>query len=84
MFSSKLLLVVLIIKNVLSANILYVSPIASPSHHIWNKALAFGLLEKGHNVTMITHETEKGPLPKNFTILTMEGKLFFNHILIVM
>lgn len=70
-------LLIALIKNILGANILYVAPIPSPSHHIWNKALTMGLLEKGHNVTMLTHATEKAP--QNFTVITMEGFLDVVH-----
>ncbi|KAF2886449.1 hypothetical protein ILUMI_19724 [Ignelater luminosus] len=67
------LIVAFIANSVFSANILYVTPVASPSHHVWNRVLAFGLIERGHNVTMLTHDAEKDPLPKNFTIILLEG-----------
>ncbi|KAF2887302.1 hypothetical protein ILUMI_18871, partial [Ignelater luminosus] len=66
-----ILLFVFLWENVLSANILHVTPIASPSHHIWNKAFALALVKKGHNVTMLTNEKEN-KLPENFTVITME------------
>lgn len=61
-----------ILGSALSANILYLATVASPSHHIWNKNLALGLVAKGHNITMLSHDSEK-KLPKNFHIITMDG-----------
>ncbi|KAF5280903.1 hypothetical protein FQR65_LT03052 [Abscondita terminalis] len=55
------------------ANILYVAPVASPSLQRWNRALAMGLRDRGHNITMLTHDVEKDPVPKNFTIILLEG-----------
>ncbi|KAF5300890.1 hypothetical protein FQR65_LT09053 [Abscondita terminalis] len=61
-----------LISGVLGANILYISPIPTHSHHIWNKALAYGLNKKGHNITMLTHNQEKSK-PKNFHLILLEG-----------
>lgn len=71
----KLLLLLLFVcyENVLSANILYVAPIASPSLQRWNTALAMGLRSKGHNITMLSHDTENEPLPENFNLILLEG-----------
>ncbi|XP_031329149.1 UDP-glucuronosyltransferase 2B7-like [Photinus pyralis] len=55
------------------ANILYVAPIASPSLQRWNRALAMGLRNRGHNVTMLSHDAEKGPPIQNFTLILLEG-----------
>ncbi|KAK5648759.1 hypothetical protein RI129_003651 [Pyrocoelia pectoralis] len=55
------------------ANILYVAPIASPSLQRWNRALAMGLRNRGHNITMLSHDAEKGPLPQNFSLILLEG-----------
>lgn len=54
-------------------NILHISPCASPSHHLWNRQLSLALVERGHNVTMLTHDKEKRPLPKNWTLIIYEG-----------
>uniref|UniRef100_A0A1Y1LV35 UDP-glucuronosyltransferase n=2 Tax=Photinus pyralis TaxID=7054 RepID=A0A1Y1LV35_PHOPY len=61
-----------LIHSVLSANILHIATIGSRSHHIWNRALAIGLTEKGHNVTLLTHTSEDQKL-KNFHIILLEG-----------
>ncbi|KAF5300891.1 hypothetical protein FQR65_LT09054 [Abscondita terminalis] len=58
--------------NVFGANILHISPIPTHSHHIWNKALAYGLNKKGHNITMLTHNEEKSK-PKNVHLIVLEG-----------
>ncbi|KAF2894414.1 hypothetical protein ILUMI_11758, partial [Ignelater luminosus] len=57
---------------VLGANILFIAPLASPSHYLWNKALSLALVERGHNVTIVTHDTEKDATPKNYTVITLE------------
>ncbi|XP_015837439.2 UDP-glycosyltransferase UGT5 [Tribolium castaneum] len=67
-----LLLCLISAKCALSANILYVSPISSHSHHIWNRALAFGLVEKGHHVTLIGPDKDKVQ-PKNYSHIYIEG-----------
>ncbi|KAI4466758.1 UDP-glucosyltransferase [Holotrichia oblita] len=54
------------------ANILFVSPVASPSHHIWNEVLVSGLLEKRHNITLIGHEEAKIK-STNYTVLKITG-----------
>ncbi|EFA05873.2 UDP-glucuronosyltransferase 2B31-like Protein [Tribolium castaneum] len=68
----KVFIFCLSVKCVLSANILYVSPIPSPSHHIWNRALALGLVNKGHSVTLIGPDKDKVH-PKNYSHIYMEG-----------
>ncbi|KAF2901331.1 hypothetical protein ILUMI_04855, partial [Ignelater luminosus] len=62
----------LLIQPGLSANILAVTTLASPSHHLWHKAYFLGLIEKGHNITVLGHDEEKQP-SANFTMLTLEG-----------
>ncbi|KAK5648758.1 hypothetical protein RI129_003650 [Pyrocoelia pectoralis] len=62
----------LLLQTVLGANILHIAPIGTQSHHIWNRALAFGLSKKGHNVTMLSHFEEKEKF-KNFHIILLEG-----------
>ncbi|KAF2888742.1 hypothetical protein ILUMI_17431, partial [Ignelater luminosus] len=64
---------IILLKTVLGANILYVAPLASHSHYLWNKALSLALVERGHNVTLVTHDTEKNATPENFTVITLEG-----------
>ncbi|KAK5648755.1 hypothetical protein RI129_003647 [Pyrocoelia pectoralis] len=62
----------LLLQTVLGANILHIAPIAVRSHHIWNRALAFGLIKEGHNVTMLSRFEEKENF-KNFHIILLEG-----------
>ncbi|XP_044263388.1 UDP-glycosyltransferase UGT5-like [Tribolium madens] len=68
----KVLIFCFTVKCVLSANILFVSPIPSPSHHIWNRALALGLVNKGYNVTLIGPDKDKVQ-PKNYSHIYIEG-----------
>ncbi|KAF5282558.1 hypothetical protein FQA39_LY04965 [Lamprigera yunnana] len=64
--------ILFLINCVFGANILYISPVASRSHHIWNRVLALHLNMKGHNVTMLSHDDENVK-PTNFTIILLEG-----------
>lgn len=57
----------------LGENILFIATMPSPSHHIFNRALAYGLVHKGHNVTYLSAENDKSEKPKNFTFLLQEG-----------
>lgn len=61
------------LNKVLSANILHVAPLASPSHHLWNRIISKALVERGHNVTMLTHDKEKEATPQNWTVILLEG-----------
>ncbi|KAG5685003.1 hypothetical protein PVAND_014206 [Polypedilum vanderplanki] len=54
-----------------SANILFTSELASPSHHIFNSALARALAERGHNVTFVSADLDKNP-PKNLHYIHLE------------
>ncbi|GJQ80787.1 hypothetical protein Trydic_g9378 [Trypoxylus dichotomus] len=62
----------ILVKHAYCVNILYVDPVASPSHHIWNEVLVSGLLEKGHNVTLIGHYDIRIN-SENYTLLKIEG-----------
>lgn len=62
------------LQTVLGANILHIAPVASPSHYLWNKVIALALVERGHSVTIVTHDTEKNVTPENYTVITLEGK----------
>lgn len=53
-------------------NILYLSEITSPSHHLWNRVLVNGLAEKGFNVTMLSVDNDKNPGP-NIHYIHLEG-----------
>lgn len=64
---------VICIDFVKCANILIISTLASPSHQIWNEAYIKVLLEKGHNVTILTQDDSK-IISSNFTVIKLEGK----------
>ncbi|CRK89595.1 CLUMA_CG003252, isoform A [Clunio marinus] len=49
--------------QVQGGNILFLSPVPSPSHHIFNRVLGVGLAEKGHNVTFLSADLDKRPIP---------------------
>lgn len=60
-----------IIHCVHGSNVLFINTVPSPSHHIFNSALAYALAEKGHNVTMITPDRSKEA--PNMHIILFEG-----------
>lgn len=43
-----------IVTQTYGANVLFLNAAASPSHHIYNRALVVGLADKGHNVTFVS------------------------------
>lgn len=53
------------------ANILFLSGIPSPSHHLWNRVLIRGLAAKGHNITMASVDNDQNPYP-NIHYIFME------------
>lgn len=69
----KLLVIVIFVNCAFGANVLYVAPMASPSHYVWNRALALGLVAKGHNVTLIGPDLDKNKI-QNYTTILLEGK----------
>ncbi|KAJ8951902.1 hypothetical protein NQ318_019881 [Aromia moschata] len=58
-----------------AANILLAYDLPSPSHQIWNYALAEGLIAKGHNVTMLGPFTDRGKSSDKYHPLMVEGVL---------
>lgn len=63
MYTPILVLVALqLITHTFGANILLLSGIASPSHHMYNRVLGVGLAEK-HNVTFLSGDLGKTPIP---------------------
>lgn len=74
MLSVLIFVMVLSFGVVWGANILYVAPVASPSHHLWNRVLALELVKNGHNVTMLTHDKEKTKPPKGYHEIIFEGE----------
>ena len=67
-----LIAVVLTPNQVHSGNILYISTVPTRSHHIWNRPLVFGLANKGHNVTHLTHVKDELK-PVNCSQIYVEG-----------
>lgn len=55
-----------------SGNILILHGLASPSHHLWNRALADGLAIRGHNITIASVDEDKNPHP-NIHYVYMES-----------
>lgn len=70
---ARLILYSVLVKCILSANILFINPVISRSHNIFNTALAIGLAQKGHNITMLSSDAAKKPI-KNVHVIVMEGK----------
>lgn len=59
------------ITNVQSANILFLLPVPSASHRLWNNVLIEGLEERGHNLTVLTVEMERSR--QNVTYICMKN-----------
>ncbi|XP_058457959.1 UDP-glucosyltransferase 2-like [Malaya genurostris] len=53
------------------ANILCLFGVASPSHHIWNRAIVDALAAKGHNLTIVSANVETNA-PKNVHYIELE------------
>lgn len=64
-----LILLIIFVKNVVPANILFISSLPSASHHIWNRSIMEGLVEKGHNLTVLTVEIERSYKNMNFILM---------------
>lgn len=59
------------LKYVDSANILFLLPVPSASHRLWNSVLIEGLVERGHNLTVLSAEYERSR--PNATFIYMEN-----------
>ncbi|XP_053679832.1 UDP-glycosyltransferase UGT5-like [Anopheles nili] len=57
--------------NVRAENILFLQSTPSKSHHIWNRQIFDRLYDNGHNLTILSFETEQSVPGKTF--LVMEG-----------
>ncbi|XP_053674712.1 UDP-glucosyltransferase 2-like [Anopheles nili] len=53
------------------ANILCLMGVASPSHHIWNRAIMEGLARNGHNLTILSADVETNQ-PSNIHYVHLE------------
>lgn len=75
------LLASLLNKRVESANILFLAGVGSPSHHIWNREIAYALAERDHNLTVISPRYDANP-PRNVHYLHIVGdyKKFYNNL----
>ncbi|KAK9745657.1 hypothetical protein QE152_g6684 [Popillia japonica] len=60
-----------VLNAALGANILFVTVLPSPSHHIWHETIVEGLLRNGHNVTLIGHG-KPAIKSANYTMLQIE------------
>lgn len=69
---AKHFILIFLVGQVFGANILYLHSVLSPSHHIWNSALAKGLVKAGHNVTFLSTDKPKGET-KNLHYIVFEG-----------
>lgn len=67
----KIFFVFFIVGQGYCANVLYLHGVLSPSHHIWNRALAKGLADAGHNVTFLSTDPPKGEV-KNLHYIVLE------------
>nr|XP_019557265.2 LOW QUALITY PROTEIN: UDP-glucuronosyltransferase 2B20 [Aedes albopictus] len=58
------------------ANILCLTPIPSPSHHIWNRAWMEALAARGHNLTIVSADVESHK-KENMTYIHLEKAYSF-------
>lgn len=58
-----LIALLVIAQEALSANILFLSGMPSPSHHIFNRVLILGLADKGHNMTFLSPDPPAKAVP---------------------
>lgn len=58
---------------VFGVNLLYICPLPSPSHQIFNYALGRALAEKGYNVTLVGPDKLKVP-HKNLHLIHLDGE----------
>ncbi|KAG8238543.1 hypothetical protein J437_LFUL018357 [Ladona fulva] len=65
-----------------AARILAVIPTPSRSHYIWNRALILALAKKGHQVTVLSPDAEKEPVP-NLKLMFLEDSYASAHDLFV-
>lgn len=68
---SSVQLIAVLLSAVDSANVLFLLPVPSPSHRLWNNVLIEGLQERGHNLTVLTVEYERSR--PNVTFIYMES-----------
>uniref|UniRef100_A0A182Q970 UDP-glycosyltransferases domain-containing protein n=1 Tax=Anopheles farauti TaxID=69004 RepID=A0A182Q970_9DIPT len=54
-----------------AANILCLTPVPSPSHHIWNRVWIEALAARGHNLTVVSADVERTVKP-NITYIHLE------------
>uniref|UniRef100_A0A336MEL0 CSON000515 protein n=1 Tax=Culicoides sonorensis TaxID=179676 RepID=A0A336MEL0_CULSO len=54
------------------ANILFLSPLASPSHHNWNRNLYLAMAKNGHNVTALSPDTDQD-ITENLHYIKLDG-----------
>ncbi|XP_053687396.1 UDP-glucosyltransferase 2-like [Sabethes cyaneus] len=66
-----LLIATQLVNTVFGANILCLFGVASPSHHIWNRAIVDALAAKGHNLTILSADVEKDS-PANVHYVELE------------
>ncbi|XP_017778389.1 PREDICTED: UDP-glucuronosyltransferase 2B10-like [Nicrophorus vespilloides] len=68
----RILGILCLVSAIQGTNILYMCPIISPSHHFWNEVLANGLAQRGHNVTILSHDDIRLK-HENYTLVKFEG-----------
>ncbi|EDO63731.1 AGAP005751-PA [Anopheles gambiae str. PEST] len=54
------------------ANILCLTPVPSPSHHIWNRVWIEALAARGHNLTVLSADVDERTAPPNITYIHLE------------
>ncbi|XP_058453969.1 UDP-glucosyltransferase 2-like [Malaya genurostris] len=75
----QLSIALMLVTSGLGANILCLTPIPSPSHHIWNRAWMEALAARGHNLTIVSADVERIPAQPNMTYIHLEKAYSYLH-----
>lgn len=73
MAALRITIILALFKVIACGNILFLSGIASPSHHLWNRVLAKGLAKDGFNITMVSSDEDKSPPQPNIHYIFLEA-----------
>lgn len=65
-------ILIILLHNISAANILFIGLIQSVSHHIWEEQLIGGLVQKGHNITLLSYADPKLKLD-NYNVIKFPG-----------
>lgn len=71
---SSIILLNILLHNISASNILIVGLLDSVSHRIWYEQLIGGLVQNGHNITLLSYADPKLKLV-NYSVIKFGGKI---------